>query len=140
MTRRVLAAGGVTRDGAGRVLLVLRRNPPEAGRWSVPGGRVEPGETIARAVVREVREETGLDVVTVRELGTIDLPAGQDTVYECHDVLAQVVGGVLTAGDDALDVRWVTRSEACSMPLTDRLIDILDGYGVFGAGIVGSEP
>jgi len=60
-------AGAVVRDGAGRLLLVQRGRAPSAGLWSLPGGRVEPGETAAEAAAREVTEETGL-VVEVHEL------------------------------------------------------------------------
>src|SRR2546430_16924216 len=63
MTARVPCAGAVVKDQAGRLLLVRRGREPGRGRWSLPGGRVEPGETAAEAAVREVREETGLDVV-----------------------------------------------------------------------------
>src|SRR5437763_11981549 len=59
---RVACAGAVIRDRPGRILLVLRANDPGRGLWSLPGGRVEPGETPEQAVVREVREETGLEV------------------------------------------------------------------------------
>lgn len=98
---------------------------------------MEPGESVAEAVVREVEEETGLQVRVVRELGTVDLPGLPGTVYDCHDVLAEVVGGALAAGDDALDARWVTRAEAASMPLTDRLLEILDGYQAFDSDASG---
>jgi 8-oxo-dGTP pyrophosphatase MutT (NUDIX family) len=58
----VPVAGGIVRDGAGRVLLQHRTD----GRWGLPGGAIDPGETPAEAVVREVREETGLEVVAER--------------------------------------------------------------------------
>ncbi|MGI8799897.1 MAG: NUDIX hydrolase, partial [Pseudonocardia sp.] len=62
----VACVGAIVRDAAGRLLLVQRVNEPGAGRWSLPGGRVEPGETDQDAVVREVAEETGLQVRTTR--------------------------------------------------------------------------
>ena len=59
---RIPCVGAIIRDPAGRLLLIKRGHDPEAGRWSLPGGRVEPGESDAQALVREMREETGLIV------------------------------------------------------------------------------
>ena len=114
----VVCAGAVVRDQSGRLLLVQRGHPPSAGLWSVPGGRVEPGETPAQAAVREVREETGLDVSVGTLLATVEI--GEFVV---HDFAAQVLGGELRAGDDAADVRWCTFDEAALLPLTPGLLD-----------------
>ena len=108
------------RDAAGRLLLVQRGRAPSMGLWSVPGGRVEPGETPAQAAAREVREETGLDVRIGALLATVDI--GEFVV---HDFAADVVGGELRAGDDAADVRWCTFEEAALLPLTPGLMDEL---------------
>lgn len=72
----VLAASAVVVDADGRVLLVKRGEEPEKGRWSVPGGRVDPGETLAQAAVREAFEETGLQVQIIRELWVANVPTG----------------------------------------------------------------
>ena len=58
--------GAVIKDGAGRLLLIKRGHEPEAGRWSLPGGRIEPGESDEQALVREIGEETGLTVTVGR--------------------------------------------------------------------------
>ena len=116
----VLCAGAVVQDKQGRLLLVQRGRAPSAGLWSVPGGRVEEGETPADAAVREVREETGLDVEVGDLLGTVEIGD-----YVVHDFAARVVGGQLQAGDDAADVRWCTFDEAALLPLTPGLLDEL---------------
>ncbi len=66
---RVQCVGAVITDESGRMLLILRGHEPGKGLWSVPGGRIEPGETDEQAVIREVREETGLKVTCGRLLG-----------------------------------------------------------------------
>jgi acetyl-CoA carboxylase carboxyl transferase subunit beta len=100
----------------------------------VPGGRVEPGESLQEAARREVREETGLDVAVGRELGVVDREyvdaAGRARVLEIHDFDATVVGGELTAGDDAVEVRWMSLRDLEAAPLTPDLIEILASFGV----------
>ena len=127
---RKLAASVVVPDDDGRILLVLRAHEPEAGCWSVPGGRVEPGESLEDAAVREAFEETGLHVVVEREVGSLDLGDGAGDVLEIHDFLAHVVGGDLVAGDDAADVGWFGREELEAMRLTTDLVTHLTEYGV----------
>jgi 8-oxo-dGTP diphosphatase len=128
----VLAASAVVTDAEGRVLLVERSRDPQRGRWSVPGGRVEPGESLEEAAVRETLEETGLRVVVGRELWTVRVPAGDGRAYEVHGFAASVVGGVLAAGDDAAAVRWVAYDELHELPLTTDLLDLVRS-GVEGA-------
>ncbi len=78
------------------LLMVLRGRPPGAGLWSVPGGRVEPGESDAEALVRELREETGLEVSVGDLLGSVEVSG-----FDVHDYLCTVTGGRLEPGDDA---------------------------------------
>ncbi|MDQ1688884.1 MAG: 8-oxo-dGTP diphosphatase [Frankiaceae bacterium] len=117
---RVACVGGVAHDRAGRVLLVLRGRDPGAGLWSIPGGRVEAGETPEGAVAREMREETGLDVVVGRALGSVQLGDYDITDYAC-----EVVGGALQAGDDAVACRWVSRSELSDLAVVDGVAQFL---------------
>ena len=126
----VLAASAVITDHAGRVLLVLRGTEPEKGRWSVPGGSVEPGESLAEAAAREALEETGLHVEIGRELWSVEIPAGDGRTFEVHDFAATVIGGNLSPGDDAEDARWVTAVELHQLPLTSNLADYLHGAGI----------
>jgi len=128
----IKCVGAIVLDDAGRLLLVRRGHPPDAGRWSLPGGRVEPGESDAEAVAREVREETGL-IVTVGPLaGTVHRPAPGGDVYEINDYLATAVGGSLAPADDAADVRWCRPDELPGLPLTPGLLDALAEWDVPG--------
>ena len=126
--RPTVAVGAFVFDDADRVLLVQRGRPPGEGLWTVPGGRVELGESLADAVVREVREETGLDVrcgalVEVVERVT---RAGDDLYhYVILDYLADVTGGALAAADDVRAARFVTDDEAAGLPLTGGLLPVL---------------
>ena len=67
----VPCVGAIITDAAGRLLLIKRGHEPGKGLWSIPGGRVEPGETDEQAVIREVREETGLAVQPGRLVGAV---------------------------------------------------------------------
>jgi len=126
--RPTVAVGAFVFDGDDRVLLVQRGRPPGEGLWTVPGGRVELGESLADAVVREVREETGLDVrcgalVEVVERVT---RAGDDLYhYVILDYVAVAIGGALAAADDVRDARFVTDEEARALPLTEGLLPVL---------------
>ena len=130
---RVRCVGVVVRDDDGRLLLIQRGNPPSAGLWSVPGGRIEPGESSFDAVLREALEETGLAVDVGGLLGVVDIPAGDDdgTIFEVEDYLCSVVGDPTPhAGDDAADARWVTRLDYDALPLVPGLTDALSEWGV----------
>jgi 8-oxo-dGTP diphosphatase len=117
--------GAVIRDRAGRLLLILRGHEPGKGLWSIPGGRIEPGETDEQAVVREVREETGLAVTCGRLLGAAELPGRDGAVIEVRDYLAALpphaATAVAKAGDDAAAVRWVTDADADAMDARGEL-------------------
>jgi 8-oxo-dGTP diphosphatase len=115
---RVPCVGAVVRDEAGRLLMILRGHNPGKGLWSIPGGRIEPGETPEQAVIREVREETGLRVTCGPLLGVAELAGLDGAIVDIRDYRAFLEPGSATvpeAGDDAADVRWVTDSEAATM-------------------------
>jgi ADP-ribose pyrophosphatase YjhB (NUDIX family) len=119
------AVSAIVTDVAGRYLLVRRSRPPEAGRWALPGGRVEPGETLADAVIREVVEETGLAVRPGREVGVVRRPAPGGGTYEIHCFIVDVLGGEAVAGSDAADVRWAAPHELSAMETTRGLVEAL---------------
>jgi mutator protein MutT len=99
----------------GRVLLVKRGKEPLKGRWLVPGGTVELGETLLEAVVREVAEETGLTVrprEVVYVFDRIEREEGRVLFhYVIVDYACDLVGGALRAGSDADDAAWVARAD-----------------------------
>jgi 8-oxo-dGTP diphosphatase len=127
---RIRCVGAIITDDTGRLLLIQRGHEPEAGRWSLPGGRVRPGESDPQAVVREVHEETGLWVEPGRLVGAVERPAPAGAVFDIYDYAVSVSGGQLAAGDDAADARWVHPSEIDRLELTSGLAGTLAGWGV----------
>ena len=125
MTSPQLAVGAVAVVDE-RLLLVRRGHGPAAGEWSVPGGRVEAGESIVSAVVREVAEETGLEVIVEDLLGWVERFGDRD-----HFVILDFAVTVLDpdarlrAGDDAAEVAWVPLAELDSCQLVAGLLDFL---------------
>jgi 8-oxo-dGTP diphosphatase len=124
--------GAVIKDDRGRLLLIKRGHAPGAGLWSLPGGRIEPGETDYEALVREMREETGLVIDPGQLIGSVRRPARDGFVFDIRDYAATVTGGTLRAGDDAADARWMDASELGSLPITDGLVEALTSWGVLG--------
>jgi mutator protein MutT len=127
---RIDCVGAIITDASGRLLLIKRGHEPEAGRWSLPGGRVEPGESDEQALVREVREETSLEVTPGRLAGTVERPWPDGRVLVIRDYVAVVTGGGLAAGDDAADARWVSPRDFDGLPLTTGLQKVLYAWGV----------
>ena len=119
-----------TSDGRDHVLLVQRKQPPQAGRWTVPGGKVELGETLEEAALRELAEETGLactlgPIVEILERVVRDAEKAIAYHYVILDFLGTQPRGALRAADDALDARWVAVEELSSLPLTDELEPVI---------------
>ncbi len=123
-------------------MVVRRGRAPSAGLWSIPGGRVEPPESLLEAVCREVREETGIEVRVVGLAGRVELAAADPAANDengagiCYDVTDFYVTPVdataaLVAGDDAIEARWVTRDELDELSCTPGLLDTLTGWGVW---------
>ncbi len=129
---RVPCVGAIVGDDAGRLLVVRRANPPSAGSWSLPGGRVEDGETDRVAAAREVLEETGLDVDVGALVGSVDRDGPDGAVYAIRDYQCTLRGGQLRAGDDASDARWVTAAELAALDCSPGLVRTLTDWGVLG--------
>jgi 8-oxo-dGTP diphosphatase len=124
--------GGIVVDSHGRLLLVRRGQEPARGTWSVPGGRVEAGESDPDATAREVREETGLRVEVGRLVGTVERDAPAGGVYVIRDYLCRPEQETATvrAGDDADDAAWFTPAEVRALVTAPGLVEALSGWGV----------
>jgi 8-oxo-dGTP diphosphatase len=124
--------GAVVTDAQGRLLMIQRGHDPGAGLWSIPGGRIEPGETDAQALVREMLEETNLQVKVGSLIGSVQRQGLGGAVIDIRDYAATVTGGTLRAGDDAADARWVAAAELARLEVTEGLIEALTEWGVLG--------
>ena len=114
----------------GKILIVRRSSEPGKGKWSVPGGLVELGETVEQAVVREVREECGLDVEVDRLIDVVDsMTFDRNGRLKYHfiilDFFVKIKGGELRPGDDAKEAMWVSLEEVENYDLTKTFRDFL---------------
>ncbi len=123
--------GAVVHDEQGRLLLVRRGHEPGLGLWSLPGGRVEPGETDAAAVVREVAEETGLRVRAGALVGRVRVPAA-GVVFTVADYACELAGTGQrpVAGDDAAAVGWFDGAGLAALDCTPGLLATLTEWAV----------
>lgn len=118
--------GAVVFDDRGRILLVKRANPPAKGSWSLPGGRQEADESALQGVVREVREETGLEVQVEREVGTVHRLAPSGDTYVIRDFLCTPSGPhEPVANDDAADARFFEVEALTQLDTTEGLLEAL---------------
>jgi ADP-ribose pyrophosphatase YjhB (NUDIX family) len=130
-TRVVPCVGAVVHDAHGRLLLVRRGRDPHRGRWSLPGGRVEPGESPEQAIEREVREETALSVRAGAAVGRVRIP-GHDVVYDVLDLVCTLAVPTETpvAGDDADAVMFADAVALGGLDCTPLLVETLREWGV----------
>lgn len=117
--------GALVYDDQRRLLLIQRGHAPDEGRWSLPGGRVEPGESDPVAVAREVAEETGITIEVGDLVGTVERDGPNGVLYVIRDYEAERTGGTLTPGDDARDARFVNRDEFDALPTATLLASTL---------------
>lgn len=129
-----VGVGAVAISNGESILLVKRGHEPSKGLWSLPGGRVVRGETLAEALRREVREETGIEVEVGEVAGVVERQYLQEGLhYVIIDYFVTIIGGELRAGEDAEDARWVPLKEIESLELVPLLVEALRDFGVLGA-------
>lgn len=132
--RRVDCVGGIVVGEDGRILLIKRGQEPARGCWSVPGGRVEPGEDHLTATAREVAEETGLRVLVGDLAGTVERDGPDGSVFVISDYRCTPAGGAdveaVRADDDADDAGWFTPEQVRTLDCAPGLVAALEEWGV----------
>jgi mutator protein MutT len=128
--RPVLGIGALIFD-RGKILLVERGKEPLKGCWSLPGGVLEIGETLEQGIVREVREETGLEVEPLKMLEIFeriirDSQGAPEYHYVLIDYICRVTGGSLRAADDASRVAWVSRRQLSTYQITGGTLPVIE--------------
>lgn len=131
MARPEVCVGAVVVD-EGELLVIRRGHGPGGGKWSIPGGRVEGGETLAEAVVRELAEETGLEGVCEALVGWAErIGTGyHHVILDFRITLLERVEP--TAGGDAAEAAWLPLSDVAELNLVDGLAEFLHDHGILG--------
>jgi ADP-ribose pyrophosphatase YjhB (NUDIX family) len=129
-SRPVLAASvAVLREG--RILLAMRGKPPSEGLFSLPGGKVEIGETLGEAALRELREEVGVEAKLIGLIAPVEFIERDEKGHIRHHVViaahaARWVSGEPQTGPEAKEIRWITERDIADLPMTAGLTGILE--------------
>ena len=120
-----IGVAGVIWNQAGQVLLIRRTKPPRNGQWSLPGGRLERGETLIEGLTREIREETQLEVEVLGLAGMAEIVddtplGGTGGHYVLIDYGVRALSGTAQAGSDAADATWFAYADLAALELWDE--------------------
>jgi 8-oxo-dGTP diphosphatase len=123
-----VGVGAVVFNQRGEIALIKRGKPPHFGRWMIPGGSLEWGETLEQAAVREVREETGLDIEIETFVDFVEAMVPGEAGYHflIMDYAARAVTGSLAAASDALEAEWVSSDSLAAYDLAPELLQVID--------------
>jgi 8-oxo-dGTP diphosphatase len=143
--RPVLGVGALIYDPS-RILLIERGQPPLVGYWSLPGGAVETGERLEDAIIREVREETGLTVVT-DSIATVFERVMPDSTGVCEyhyvliDFYCRILGGEMRAGSDSRSVAWIEIDTLDNLLMTEGTREVIQAcYTRSGSPLYVTRP
>ena len=134
-----VAVGAVVIE-EGRVLLVKRKYPPKQGKWAIPGGSVNLGESLQAAAEREILEETGLVIEAKKPIYTFDLierDAKENILfhYVVVDLFAKYVSGDVQPADDVSDARWFDPDEIEGLDISENTKKLLDKMGILAGRV-----
>jgi 8-oxo-dGTP diphosphatase len=115
------ASVAIVREG--KVLLIKRAYAPYQHLWTLPGGRIEPGETIEQCAIREISEEVGLTIRNPRPVMVQSL--GRDSTFQLAIFVTRDFSGILRASDEVADHKWMDPSALIALRTTSRLDDVL---------------
>ena len=125
------ASVAIIRDG--KVLLIKRAYAPYQHLWTLPGGRIEPGETIEQCAIREIAEEVGLAIRNPRAVMVQNL--GRDGAFRLAVFATRDFSGAVRPSDEVADHKWLAPSALIALPTTSRLDDVLArAFAVLGEG------
>lgn len=129
----IVAVAALIVNDKNEILIIKRGSEPGKGLWSIPGGVVELGEHLHQALRREVKEETGLEILPLELLDVFEVLDHDSSGslryhYIIIDYLAKSCGGELKASTDASEVRWVSLNNISSYNVTRSLRLLLDRY------------
>jgi ADP-ribose pyrophosphatase YjhB (NUDIX family) len=119
----------IVRDEANRILLGKRNKDPHRGSWILPGGKIKAFESIAEAAMRELQEETGLDIEVQKQFRVYEVINPPDEHRIIIYSLARMRGGSLRAADDVSEVKFVSFDELGALPLTPLVRRVLQDAG-----------